>query len=297
MITLIGATGHTGRAAAERLLDDGEKIRVIGRTAARLQPLVDRGAEAAVGEVTDFPFLTRAFTGADAVYVMFPPDYSEPDYYGRYEQVGQAFAEALAAANVTHAVLLSSIGAELPAGTGPIVGLHRQEARLQALPGLNLLILRPGAFYENQLSTLGLIRHQGINGGAEAPDTPMNMIAAADVGVAAAAALRARDFSGVGVRELTGPRVLTPREITRIIGERIGKPDLPYIQFDPEAFVSGVQQATGFPTPLVELFLEMGQAFNAGLIKTHAPRTPETTGATTFEQWTDRVVVPAYGQL
>jgi uncharacterized protein YbjT (DUF2867 family) len=297
MITLIGATGQTGQAAAEQLLDAGEPIRVIGRTAARLQPLVDRGAEAAVGEVTDVPFLTRAFTGADAVYIMFPPDYSDPDYYARYERLGQAFAEALTAAKVTHAVLLSSLGAELSAGTGPIVGLHRQEARLSALPGLNLLILRPGAFYENQLGTLGLIKHQGINGGAETPDTPTPAVAAADVGVAVAAALRSRDFSGVTIRELTGPRLLTPREITSIIGDRIGKPDLPYIQFDPDGFLAGVQQATGFPKPVVELFLEMGQAFNAGLIERHTPVTPDTTGATTFEEWVDRVVVPAYRQL
>lgn len=297
MITLIGATGHTGRAAAERLLQDGERIRVIGRTAEKLQPLVDRGAEAAVGEVTDAAFLTRAFTGADAVYVMFPPDYTDPDYYGRYDRVGQVVADALTGAKVTHAVLLSSLGAELPAGTGPIVGLHRQEVRLSAVPGLNLLILRPGAFYENQLGTLGLIKHQGINGGAEAPDTPVLTVATADIGLAVAAALRARDFTGVSVRELTGPRPVTPKEATRIIGAAIGQPDLAYVQFPPDAFVAGVQQSTGFPKPIVELFLEMGQAFDAGLIKTHAPRTPETIGATTFEQWVEQVVVPAWRQL
>lgn len=63
-----------------------------------------------------------------------------------------------------------------------------------------MLILRPGYFYENNFGVLGLIEHQGINGSAIEPNVSMPTIAAAaDVGVAAAEALRRSDFIGVSV--------------------------------------------------------------------------------------------------
>ena len=63
----------------------------------------------------------------------------------------------------------------MPAGTGPIAGLHRQEERLKRLPATNVLVLRPGYFFENFLARRsGLIRHQGINGGGAAGATTVS---------------------------------------------------------------------------------------------------------------------------
>ncbi|MGH7545431.1 MAG: NAD(P)H-binding protein, partial [Gemmatimonadota bacterium] len=82
MIAVMGATGNTGQVVADELLDAGEEVRVLGRSAERLEPWVRRGAEAAPGDVADAAYLTRAFRGADAVYAMIPPDYSNPDFAG-----------------------------------------------------------------------------------------------------------------------------------------------------------------------------------------------------------------------
>jgi uncharacterized protein YbjT (DUF2867 family) len=297
MITVMGATGHTGGAAAARLLDAGETIRVIGRSADRLQPLVARGAEPAVGEITDAAFLTRAFTGAEAIYVMVPPDYRDADYFGRYKRIGDAVQTALTAAGATRIVLLSSVGAELPSGTGPIAGLYREEERLKQLPGIDLLILRPGPFYENEFGTLGLIKHMGINGGVVPGNVPIQGIAAADIGAFAADALRARDFSGISVRELFGPEDLTYDEITRITGEAIGKPDLKYVQFPAQDYVNGLIQGAGFPKEIADLFLEMSLAVAEDKLKFHGPRTPANTGKTTFEQFAKQALAPAYHKL
>jgi uncharacterized protein YbjT (DUF2867 family) len=297
MITIMGATGHVGKAAAERLLDLGEKVRGIGRSADRLQPLVSRGAEAAVGDVTDAAFLTRAFTGADAVFVMFPPDFTVADYFGRYKQIGDSVEQAITASGVKRVVLMSSMGGEQPSGTGPIVGLHREEERLKRLPGLDLLIFRPPSFYENELGTLGLIKHQGINGSAAPGDLAIPMIAAADIGTIAADALHARDFTGVSVRDLAGPRDLSLGETTRIIGEAIGKPDLAYIQFPPQEYLNGLVQGAGFPKEIAELFLEMTGALVSGHAKPTQARTPANTGKTTFEEFTKRVIAPAYAHM
>ena len=79
------------------------------------------------------------------------------------------------------------------------------------------------SFFENFYNSLALIKHEGINGDSVAPDVAVPMVATRDIADAAARALKGRDWNGVVVRELLGPRDLSHVEATRIIGERIGK--------------------------------------------------------------------------
>ena len=202
----------------------------------------------------------------------------------------RAIARAVADAGVRRAVFLSSLGAELAAGTGPVVGLHGAEERLRAITGLALLILRPGYFYENNYGTLALIKHQGINGGAIDPGVAMPTIASADIGELAAEALRTADFSGVVVRELTGPREVTMPEATALIGKAIGKPDLAYVRFPDEGYVAGLESA-GFSADAARLFLEMAQAFNKGIIGSQAGNEKVRT-TTSFEAFAERLRRP-----
>ena len=140
--------------------------------------------------------------------------------------------QAIRDSGVRYVVALSSLGADLSEETGLIAGLHAQEERLKQLKGTNVLLLRPVSFYENFYDTLGLIKHQEINGDAVAPELAVPMVATRDIADVAAKALMARDWQGVVVRELLGPpRDLTYAEATRILGDRLGKPDLKYLQF------------------------------------------------------------------
>ncbi len=283
MITVMGASGNTGRVVAGALLDRGEKVRVVGRDARKLAPLVARGAEAAVGDATDAAFLARAFAGAESAYTLIPPDVRAPDFRAYQDRIGEATVQALRQAGVKRVVFLSSVGAELPAGTGPIAGLHAQEERLRKL-GVAVLLLRPGYFFENLHASLPIIRHQGVNGGAIAPDVKMAMIATRDIGAAAAAAMTTRDFTGVEVRNLLGPRDLSMAEATRILGAAIGKPDLAYVQFPYEAFAAALTQG-GLSADLARLYAEMSRAFNDGLVKVEGGRTPASTTPSTFESF------------
>ena len=288
MIAVMGATGNTGKLVAERLLAAGEKVRVLGRSAERVKPFVERGAEAAVGEVSDRAYLTSALRGAEAAYTLLPPNYTTSDYLGYYQAIGEATAQAIRESGVRRAVFLSSLGAEIPSGTGPIAGLHDQEERLKTIGGIDLLLLRPGYFFENHFGTLGLIKHQGLNGGAIEPGVPIAMIAAHDIGEAAAEALRKRDFSGVVVRELLGPRDLTMAQATRILGEKIGKPDLQYLRFADEDFLKSLVQA-GFSPKVGRLFVEMSRALNQGKVRSLEGRNPRNTTATTFESFAEEL--------
>ena len=177
MIAVMGASGHTGQRVAELLLDSGEKVRALGRSREKLAALEKKGAEVWTGDAADARFLASAFQGADGVFTMVPPDPRAPDYRTLQDRIGEATSSALRESGVRKVAFLSSLGSELPAGTGPIAGLHAQEERLRSLQGVDTLLLRPGYFFENFYQTLGLIKHQGINGSAIAPDVPISMIA------------------------------------------------------------------------------------------------------------------------
>ena len=286
MIAVMGATGKTGRPAVERLLRAGRRVRVIGRSADRLRAFVERGAEPVVGSATDAAVLAAAFSGADAVYAMVPPDYSAPDPRAHYARVGAAIEAAVRTAGVRRVVLLSSLGAELGAGTGPIAGLHDVEKRLETI-GVDLRILRPGYFYDNILANIALIEHQGINGGAIAPDVRFPMTDTGDIGAVAAAELAEAALGGTSVRELLGPRDYSMRETTAILGRKIGKPDLPYVQF-PDSDVVGALTQAGMSAGAAALLVEMSHALSEGRVRSLQGRTAETTMPTAFETFADR---------
>jgi uncharacterized protein YbjT (DUF2867 family) len=286
LVTVMGATGKTGKAVSEGLLAAGVQVRALGRSAEKLAPLVRAGAQPVVGDVNRPADLTAAFRGADAVYALVPPSLAAPDVLGHYDQVNGAIATALTESGVKRVVYLSSIGADQPSGTGPVAGLYRGEAKLKSLPGLDLLLLRPGYFYENHLGSIGLIKSQGINGSATAPDVPVVQIASRDIGELAARALAAKDFSGVTVRELFGPRDLTMAEVTPILGSKIGKPELKYVQFPDDGVLAALKGA-GFSESVARSFVEMSHALNTGWMVARQKRTPGNTGSTTIESFAE----------
>ena len=288
MIAVMGASGKTGGRISEWLLENGEKVRALGRSADKLAGLTSRGAEAFAGDATDAAFLTKAFRGADAVYTLFPPDPQSPDYRKKQDEEGEAIVKAVRDGGVPYVVFLSSIGGDVPGGTGPIAGLHAQEERLRKLHGVNVLILRPATFFENFSATLGLIKHQGINGGAVAPDLSLPMIATRDIADVAARALKARDWTGVVVRELLGPCDLTYAEATHILGERIGKPDLKYVQFAYTDFAAALVQM-GMSQNVAALYVEMTKAFNEHRVKSREGRRPDSTTPTRFEDFAEEL--------
>lgn len=230
MYVVLGASGNTGHIVAKNLLAHREKVRVVGRNEAHLQPLAAQGAETFIGEVTNADSLTQAFHNADAAYVMIPPNLTSNDFRGYQETVTDAIAAALKNAGVKNIVSLSSVGADKTDGTGPVLGLHNLEQKLNQLDGLNVLHLRAGYFMENTLPQAGVIRMTGSAIGPVAPALKLPMIATRDIGEAAADALLRLGFRGKQTRELQGHRDLDYTEAAAIIGKAIGKPALGYIQ-------------------------------------------------------------------
>jgi uncharacterized protein YbjT (DUF2867 family) len=290
MYTLIGATGHIGSKAAEILLARGEQVRVIGRDAGRLAALKAKGAQVVVGDVRDTVFLTDAFTGVDAVFAMIPPNFAVPDFREYQNDVGNSIVHAIIGSGVKYVVNLSSQGAELPAGTGPVVGLHDQEARLNRLAGVNVLHLRATYFMENLLMNIPLIHQMGFAGSAVRGDQKFAMIATRDIAAKVAEYLVRRDFTGKVVKDLLGQRDLTLEEATQVIGDKIGWAGLKYVQFSYEDALKGMV-ASGISPNLGGLFIEMSKAINDGLFAVGRPRTTENTTPTSIEEFAETFAV------
>lgn len=293
MIVITGATGHTGRPAAEALLAKGKKVRVVGRDAKRLEPLIQKGAEALVGNVEDAASMTQAFDGATAVYLVLPEDISHQDLRAYQERVSDCYAAAIASARVPYVVSLSSIGAQQAEKTGPIVGLHNLEQKLNRVAGLNVLHLRAAYFMENLLMSIAPLRSMGILPGGLKADMPMPWIATKDIGEYAAGRLAARDFSGSSTQELHGQRDISMKDAAAIVGNAIGKAKLSYMQV-PFMMLEPALVEMGLPKKTAALMIEMWKAGNAGLIVPMEQRSPKNTTPTTLESFVTDVFAPAY---
>ena len=286
MIVITGATGKTGSAIAEALIAKGKKVRVIGRDAEKLKGFAAKGADALVGDLSDPAFLSRAFVGAGSVYAMIPPNFGVDDFRAYQKRIGESTIAALKNGTVKHVVHLSSQGAHLSAGTGPIVGLHDQEERLNRLEGVNVLHLRPTYFMENLLMNIDLIKKMNIMGSAVRGDVKFAMIATKDIAAYAAERLAKRDFSGNSVVDLLGQRDLSLSEAAAVIGKKLGKPDVKYVAFPYEDAEKGMV-AMGLTPDMSKLYIEMSKALNEGLFAVNIPRTKENTTPTSIEEFAE----------
>ena len=286
MFTIMGATGNIGSKITNLLLSKNKTVNVIGRSEDRLQQFVDKGATAVLGDANDAYFLSQAFTDSEAVFAMIPPDYAAMDFRQYQNKIGDRIATAIEKSGVSHVVNLSSHGAHLPDRTGPILGLRDQEQRLNQIKSVHVLHLRPTFFMENMLMSIDMIKNMGINGSHIRGDLPFAMIATQDIAQVAAQHMLKRDFSGKTAKELLGPRDISMDEATRIIGEKIGKPELSYTQFPREEYINGMVQA-GLSQDMAEQLAELDAGINDRLFGSGEPRTEENRTPTDFNEFAD----------
>jgi len=294
MFVVLGASGNTGHVVATNLLTRGQQVRVVGRNSAHLQPLSSKGAEPFIADVSDASALAKAFQQADSAYVMIPTNLTSKDPLGYSGRVSDAIATAVQKSGVKNVVALSSVGAELASGTGPVVGLHNLEQKLNQIGSANVLYLRAAYFMENTLPQAPAIHKMNSTAGPLRPDLRIPMIATRDIGNVASDALLHPTIRGKQIRELHGHRDLTYTDVTSTIGKAIGKTDLNYIQISGHQFGAALVQMGGMSQQVADLLVEMTAALNSGKMHSLEPRTPQNTTPTTYETFVNESFVPAY---
>jgi uncharacterized protein YbjT (DUF2867 family) len=289
MFAIMGASGNTGSKITQNLLDHGQSVRVIGRSRERLQRFVDMGAEGFVGDAFDSSFLTTAFRDCKAIYTMIPRDNSVENLRAHDAEIGVSIENAIRNSGVQYVVNLSSLSAYRLDKTGPVKGLYDQEKRLNKLEGVNVIHLRPAYFMDNFLRYMDMVKSNGIIATAFKPDLKFPMVSTKDIAELATQVMLKRNFSGKTVRELRGERDLSVEEATRIIAERINKPDLRYVQLSYEQAQRGAISA-GVSLHVSSQMIELIESMNEGIIGQHGPRTSENTTPTSFEEFADQFV-------
>jgi uncharacterized protein YbjT (DUF2867 family) len=262
-ITLTGSLGNISKPLAEILIKNGHEVTVISSDSKKVSGIEALCAKAAIGSISDVAFLTDAFKGSDAIYTMVPPNWGVSNYRKYIAETGKNYFEAIKASGVKRVVNLSSIGAHLSGGTGPIAGLYNVEHILNMLDGIAIKHLRAGIFYINFFFDIGIIRNRGIMGNNYGEKTKLIMVHPGDIAVAAARELQG-SFEGKSHRYIASDeREIS--EIVKILGTAIDKPELSWVQFSDEETFAGMTSA-GMSEAIAATYVEMGNAINSGIL-------------------------------
>ncbi|MEO8126532.1 MAG: NmrA family NAD(P)-binding protein, partial [Bryobacteraceae bacterium] len=247
----------------------------------------ERGAEVAIGSLDDRAFLSTTLAGAAGFFALMPPDATAQDFYGAQRQTADAIAGGVADSPVPYVVMLSSIGAELAEGTGPIKGLHYMEGVLRGT-GVKLIAVRAGFFQENIADLVKAARLAGIYPNfMPSPDFAVPMIATKDIGHLASKLLLSPPAAS-DVVDLVGP-AYTGREISEKLSAALGKP-LHIVDIPAAGHVEALKQA-GVPPAAAEALAELYAALGTDLLQPHGDRT--VAGATPIDELIGRLVAAA----
>jgi len=262
---ITGGAGNISAPLVKNLLAAGKQVTVIGRNAEHLQGLLQAGAVMAIGSVEDADFLTKAFKNAEAVYTMIPPKFETENWKKYVTDVAENYAVAIKASNIKHVVNLSSIGAHLSEGAGPISALYYAERLLNSIEGVHILHLRPTFFYQNLLTSIPLVKNAGIIGSNfSIGDNKFPLVDPTDIAQVAFQELVNLNFAGNSFRYIASDEVSTD-SIARTIGDAIGMPDLKWVLFSDGDALQVMRQA-GLSEEIAKNFTAMHASLDSGRV-------------------------------
>jgi NAD(P)H dehydrogenase (quinone) len=288
MFTVLGITGKVGGAVAENLLAAGKTVRGVVRDPGKAKGWADRGVKLVQSAYDDVAGLAKAFSGAEGVFAMIPPDFAPAPGLLDQKRTIAAIRRALEQAKPGKAVLLSSIGSEELSGLGLITSTHLLEEAMRTLP-IPVAYLRAGSFMENWLGALDHIRATGEMPFFYAPlDRKFPLVATRDIGLAGATVLQ-QIWTGQRVLEVDGPEGGTDlHEAAAAFGRALGH-EVKAVQL-PEAAWQSVLEAMGMPADRTGLYIEMVKSFNSGWIHFGNSGTEKFHGPTTIEAFAQGAV-------
>lgn len=263
---ITGSLGHISLPVTKNLVAAGHDVTVISSKQDRKSEIETLGATAAIGSATDAAFISEVFKNADVAYLMVPSDFSVTDYPKMQRDVADNYVQAIKTSSITHVVLLSSIGADLRTGTGPIDGLGYLEEKLLALQNVHTKFLRPSYFFANLYSQAGLLKHAGITGSNFGDsDEKLVLVDTRDIAIEASKHLLDLSFTGNSVSYIAGDE-RHPKEIAAILGNAVGKEHTPWVTFTDDESRKGMLDA-GLNPGFAELYVQMGQAIRSGRLQ------------------------------
>ncbi len=288
---ITGSIGHTGKPITEGLVKAGHTVTVVTSKPDNAPAIEALGATAAVGSVEDADFVIQAFAGADAAYLLIPSKWGVTDWRAFQNQIADNYIAAIRANDIRFAVLLSSVGAHLGEGVGPVDGLYDAEQKLAQVDGLNSKFLRPSYFMYNLFGMIGMVKGAGIMG-SNFGDDSIALTHTDDIADVALGELLNLDFTGHQVRYIASDE-RTGSEIAKVLGEAVGKPETPWVVFPDEQNTQGMLQA-GLNEEMATQYTKLGESMRNGSMQADYFANKPTLGKVKLEQFAQNEFAPAF---
>lgn len=313
MIVITTPTGMVGRQVLARVLESGQRVRVVARDASRLPPGIGGRVEVVEGSHGDGAVAARAFAGADSVFWLPPPDPRAASPEAALVDFSRPACAVFRSGAVGRVVGVSALGHGVPMRAGLVSASLAMDEMIGATGVAYRALVMP-SFMDNLLRQVEGIRERGVFVGAVAGDRRAPTCAVRDIAAVAARLLLDPSWGGPsragasgggasgggasgvgpwsGVRRVPvlGPEDLSFDEMAGIMSGVLGRP-VRYERISDEAFRAGLI-ARGTSEGMADGILEMMRAKDAGLDNAE-PRTPEASTPTGFRQWCEEVLRPA----
>jgi NAD(P)H dehydrogenase (quinone) len=255
-VAIAGASGHLGRATADRLLEriDPDGLVLVTRDPRKLDAYAQAGVSVRPGDFDDPTSLAGAFAGVERLLLI------STDALGRRVEQHVAAIEAAKGAGVRHAVYTSILNPtdENPAG---VVTEHRATEEALLASGLEWTFLRNGIYAEfrvpviqEAIASSRLVHNYG--------DARSTWVSRDDCAAVAAAVLSGDGHSGKAY-DVTGSELLSGDDLAAIAADLGGAP-VEAVAVDDETFVAGLVEHGGLPEAYAQLLASFGRAIREG---------------------------------
>ena len=278
MFVITGATGNTGKIAAKRLLEQGQKVRVVVRDAAKAADLKALGAEVVTANLDDRAQAERAFAGATGLYLLAPPDMQSKNPIAERTPWLESLVGAAKSAGVGHVVFLSSVGAQHASGNGPIGIVHAAE-NLFGKSGIPVTFVRAAYFIENWGAVLGAVKQDSVLPSFLPAAVPLPMVATADIGATVAQALLdgPRGKRIIELRSVDASPNDVAQALSSLLGREIKVVTPPLDAVVPTFTSFGISEA------VAKLFREMYEGIASGHVTWSGAGTEAVKGKTSLD--------------
>src|SRR5690348_4864908 len=292
MIVVTTPTGLISHQVLNNLLESDEPIRVIARDPSRLPAHTRERVEVVPGSRGDLDVVTRAFAGADSVFWLVPLDPHAESVESAYVDFTRPACEAFKSQGVKRVVGISALGrgTTLAGNAGYVTALLAKDDLITST-GVSYRALTIPSFMDNAIGQIGLIKSQGVFFSPTPGDLKLRTCATRDIAAVAARLLLDHSWSGQGSVPVLGPEDLSFNDMAHIMSEVLGRP-IRFQQIPGEVFKANLIQS-GMSEAMAQGMLDMMRAKSEG-IDNAEPRTPESTTPTSFRQWCEKVLKPAF---
>jgi uncharacterized protein YbjT (DUF2867 family) len=282
---ITGSLGHISKPVVQKLKAKGHSVTVITSSPNKVKDIEALGAVAAVGSVEDRNFLKNAFAGSQAAYLMIPPNTAPTGSWIDFQKrVIRNYIEAVKTSDIKHIVFLSSIGAHLGKGAGPVDGLSAAEWHLDQLKDINLRIVRPSYFFNNLMGMIPMIKNMNIMGSNfGSSNEKLVLTATADIADVVANELLNLKFKGHSIRYVASDE-RHPKEIAEILSKAVGKPGTPWIEFKDQDALNGMLQS-GMHNEVANNYVSLGRAIREGKMQADYWKSKSALGKVKLEEF------------